>query len=62
MAGELVMVERISRSITYGKYYMYPVEIGDVVKNAGRSPIVKAGFAFVAPPCAYAAMNRPSGI
>lgn len=59
MEGELVMVERISRIYYDGKYYMYPVAIGDVVKNAGPVTIVKAGFAFMWAAVRYAAFNSP---
>lgn len=59
MEGELVMVERISRIFYSGKYYMYPVAIGDVVKNAGLITIIKAGFAFIAAAMRYAVLNRP---
>jgi protoporphyrinogen oxidase len=61
MEGELVMVERISRIYYSGKYYMYPVQIGDVVKNAGPVTIVKAGFAFIWAAVRYAALNHPIG-
>ncbi len=59
MEGELVMVERISRIYYDGKYYMYPVAIGDVIKNAGPVTIVKAGFAFLWATIRYAALNKP---
>ena len=59
MEGELVMVERISRIYYGGKYYMYPVAIGDVIKNAGIVTIVKAGFAFMWAAVRYAVFNRP---
>ena len=59
MEGELVMVERISRIYYRGKYYMYPVEIGDVVKNAGPVTIVKAGMAFLWAATRYAVFNHP---
>src|SRR4030095_15977464 len=59
MEGELVMVERISRIYYNGKYYLYPVEIGDVVKNAGPAPLVKAGMAFIWASIRYAVMNHP---
>ena len=52
MDGHLVMVQRISRIYYGGKYYMYPVAIGDVIKNAGIVTIVKAGFAFMGRQCA----------
>ena len=59
MEGELVMVERISRIYYDGKYYMYPVAIGDVVKNAGLITSVRAGFSFLWAAVRYAAFNRP---
>ncbi len=59
MEGELVMVERISRIYYDGKYYMYPVEIGDVIKNAGPVTIMKAGFAFLWAAVRYAVLNQP---
>ncbi len=59
MEGELVMVERISRIYYDRKYYMYPVQIGDVIKNAGPVTIVKAGFAFLWAAVRYAALNQP---
>lgn len=59
MEGELVQVERISRIYYGGKYYKYPVEIGDVVGNAGLPTILKAGFAFVAAAVRYGVMDRP---
>lgn len=59
MEGELVMVERISRIYYDGKYYMYPVAIGDVIKNAGPVTIMKAGFAFLWAAIRYAGLNAP---
>ncbi|HVE89310.1 MAG TPA: FAD-dependent oxidoreductase, partial [Burkholderiaceae bacterium] len=59
MEGHLVMVERISRIYYGGKYYMYPVALGDVIKNAGIVTIVKAGFAFMGAAVRYSVFNRP---
>ena len=59
MDGHLVMVERISRIYYGGKYYMYPVAIGDVIKNAGLVTIAKAGFAFMWAAVRYSVFNRP---
>ena len=59
MDGHLVMVQRISRIYYGGKYYMYPVEIGDVIKNAGIVTIVRAGFAFIWAAVRYSVLNRP---
>jgi protoporphyrinogen oxidase len=59
MEGELVMVERISRIYYDGKYYLYPVAIGDVIKNAGPVTIIKAGFAFIWAAVRYAGFNAP---
>jgi protoporphyrinogen oxidase len=38
---------------------MYPVAIGDVVKNAGLITSVRAGFSFLWAAVRYAAFNRP---
>jgi protoporphyrinogen oxidase len=59
MEGELVLVKRISRIYYDGKYYKYPVEIGDVIKNAGPVTIVKAGFAFLWAAMRFAAFHHP---
>ena len=59
MDGDLVMVQRISRIYYDGKYYMYPVAIGDVMKNAGVVTIVRAGFAFIWAAVRYSVLNRP---
>lgn len=59
MEGELVMVERISRIYYGGKYYLYPVAIGDVVKNAGPVTIVQAGIAFLSAAARYGILGAP---
>ena len=38
---------------------MYPVAIGDVMKNAGLVTSVRAGFSFLWAAVRYAAFNRP---
>lgn len=47
MHGELVEVNRVSRIYYNGKYFKYPVEILDVIKNAGAVTILKAGATYV---------------
>jgi len=59
MDGELVTVKRISRIYYDGKYYMYPVAIGDVLKNAGPFTTIRAGVSFLWAAIRYAALNRP---
>lgn len=59
MEGELVLVERISRIYYDGKYYMYPIAIGDVIRNAGPWTILKAGFAFIAASVRFGVLNQP---
>lgn len=59
MEGELVLVERISRIYYDGKYYLYPIAIGDVVRNAGPWTIFKAGLAFIAAAFRYGVLNAP---
>lgn len=46
MEGELVLVNRISRIYYKGKFFNYPIEFGDIVKNTGPITIVHAGLSF----------------
>jgi protoporphyrinogen oxidase len=59
MEGELVRVQRISRIYHDGKYYMYPVEPGDVIRQAGLATILKAGLTFFAAAVRYGVLDRP---
>lgn len=59
MEGHLVMVERISRIYYDGKYYMYPVEIGNVIKNTDILSIFKVGFSFVWAAIQYSVFRKP---
>ncbi len=59
MEGNLVLVQRISRIYYGGKYFLYPVTIGDVVKNAGPVTIVKAACAFFAALVRFGAFGKP---
>lgn len=47
MAGEIVLVERISRIYYNRKFFFYPIRFGDILKNTGPVTIVHAGIAFV---------------
>lgn len=47
MAGEIVLVERISRIYYNRKFFFYPIRFGDIFKNTGPVTIVHAGVAFV---------------
>jgi protoporphyrinogen oxidase len=58
MDGEYIWVDRISRIYYDGKYYMYPVAFGDVIKNAGPLTILHAGFSFVWSMIVYSVLNR----
>ena len=57
MGSEIVMVERISRIYYDGKYYLYPVEIMDVIRNAGPITIMKAGLSFLSAAIRYSVFN-----
>ncbi len=59
MEGDLVMVERISRIYYGGKYFLYPVAFGDVIKNAGPVTMVQAGFSFIWAMIRYGAFGKP---
>lgn len=59
MEGDLVLVQRISRIYYSGMYFMYPVTISNVVKNAGLVTIVKAAFGFAWALLRYGAFGAP---
>jgi protoporphyrinogen oxidase len=59
MEGEYLWVDRISRIYYDGKYFMYPVEFGDVIRNAGPFTILHAGFSFVWSAIRYSVFNKP---
>ena len=59
MRDEIVMVERISRIYYNGKYFLYPVEIGDVIRKAGIPTIMRAGITYVIAALKFGALNRP---
>jgi protoporphyrinogen oxidase len=47
MAGEIVMVDRISRIYYDRKFFYYPIRFSDILKNTGPVTILHAGFAFL---------------
>lgn len=48
MAGEIVMVERISRIYHDGKFFNYPIAVGDIVKKMHPLTVLHAGLSFIA--------------
>lgn len=56
MAGEIVMVDRISRIYYDRKYFFYPIRFSDIFKNTGPVTILHAGLAFV-----WAAVRQSAG-
>ena len=46
-AGEIVMVDRISRIYYDRKFFFYPIRFSDILKNTGPLTILHAGFAFL---------------
>jgi protoporphyrinogen oxidase len=58
MAGDLVLVERISRIYYGAKYYSYPVSFRDVMKNTGLFTLMRAGIDFIWASWVYGVMNR----
>lgn len=46
MEGELVLVDRISRIYYKGKFFYYPIQFGDIIKNTGPITMIHAGLAF----------------
>ena len=59
MDGHLVMVDRISRIYHEGKYYNYPISIGDLVKNVSPLTIAQIGASFAWASLRQAAGGRP---
>lgn len=48
MAGEIVLVERISRIFHQGKFFQYPISFMDVVRNTSPLTVLHAGISFMA--------------
>ena len=46
MDGEIVMVDRVSRIYYGGKYFNYPVRIGDVIKNTDILGLLRIGLSY----------------
>jgi UDP-galactopyranose mutase len=46
---------RMSRVYYQGKYFNYPIEIGDVIRNFGVVEVARIGFSYI-----WARINRPS--
>lgn len=47
MAGEIVMVNRISRIYYKGKFFNYPIKFGDIIANTNPIATLHAGFSFL---------------
>ena len=52
---DFLMRPRMSRVFYQGKYFNYPIEIKDVVKNFGLVELSRIGFSYI-----WARINRPS--
>jgi protoporphyrinogen oxidase len=52
---DFLMRPRMSRVYYQGKYFNYPIEIGDVFRNFGIVEIARIGFSYI-----WARINRPS--
>jgi protoporphyrinogen oxidase len=59
MEGHLVSVKRVSRIYHGGRYFQYPLAVGDVIRNTGALTILKSGFTFVWALVRYGAFNTP---
>jgi protoporphyrinogen oxidase len=59
MAGEIVMVDRISHIYYKGKYFNYPIRIGDIIKNTDPFTLMHAGLSFVWASLRQAIRPRP---
>ena len=59
MAGDLVMVDRISRIYHDGKYYNYPLAVGDLLRNVSPLDMVSIGTSFLIASLKQATLDRP---
>ena len=59
MEGEIVMVNRISRIYYGGKFFNYPINFGDIIKNTGPFTMLHAGLSFLWTYLRQAAAPRP---
>ena len=58
MGEEIVWVERISRIYYDGGYYTYPINILNVIKNAGFFTIIQAGITYLLSALQYSIFNK----
>jgi len=47
MAGEYVMVNRVSRIYSGEKFFNYPINFGDIIRNTSYLTVLHAGFSFL---------------
>lgn len=47
MAGEIVMVNRISRIYYKGSFFNYPIKFGDIIANTNPITVLHAGLSFL---------------
>ena len=47
MDGEYIMVDRISRIYSGGKFFNYPINFGDIIHNTSILTVLHAGFSFL---------------
>jgi protoporphyrinogen oxidase len=59
MAGEIVMVERISRIYYNRKFFFYPIRFIDILKNTGPITILHAGLAFMWAAITHSISDKP---
>jgi protoporphyrinogen oxidase len=59
MGDEIVWVQRISRIYYDGRYYIYPISILNVIRNAGTFTIIQAGVMYLKSALQYAIFNKP---
>jgi protoporphyrinogen oxidase len=58
MAGEIVMVERLSRIYHKGTFFKYPIALGDIVKNTNPLTMLAIGLSFLGESLRQAVRSR----
>lgn len=58
MGDEIVLVSRVSRIYFGGKFFAYPISVGNVLSNAGLWRCVEAGLSYAAAQARYGLLRK----
>ena len=59
MDGEYIMVKRISRIYSGGKFFNYPINFGDIVRNTAPLTVLHAGLSFLWASLVQVVLSKP---